>query len=303
MIVLQSERQRVERVVFAPDGRGIAVPYNGGVRLWKDLNSPKEFEDYEAREGGLYAQFSPDGTKFFCLSRPLIMWDLVKDEPEELVGWPKQAMLSLTPDGRHLLCSQFRGGTAPFRLSLHPFENPRRADAIWTLDSEDAPGSVLEYVAGERFVLTESLYNFHESRAAYRDTLRSMRTGEVLAERTSNDLAWQATATSPDGATYAGVRMASVFVYAVDAFDKPLTTFSNPNKKHFTDIAFHPGGQYLAATNNDTTVQFYDTKTWKLAKTFTWKIGKMRSIAFSPDGTLAAAGAEKGKVVVWDVDL
>jgi WD40 repeat protein len=71
----------------------------------------------------------------------------------------------------------------------------------------------------------------------------------------------------------------------------------------FTGLAFHPSGKYLGATNNDQTVKLYDTQTWELAKTFTWAIGKMRSIAFSPDGTLAAAGSDTGKVVVWDVDL
>jgi WD40 repeat protein len=40
-----------------------------------------------------------------------------------------------------------------------------------------------------------------------------------------------------------------------------------------------------------------------VARTFTWDIGRMRSIAFSPDGALAAAGGDTGKVVVWDVDL
>ncbi len=77
----------------------------------------------------------------------------------------------------------------------------------------------------------------------------------------------------------------------------------NDNKKHFTGIAFHPSGRYLAATSNDATVKLYDTTTWEVARTFTWEIGRMRSIAFSPDGTLAAAGSDTGKVVVWDVDL
>jgi WD40 repeat protein len=30
---------------------------------------------------------------------------------------------------------------------------------------------------------------------------------------------------------------------------------------------------------------------------------RLRSVAFSPDGVLAAAGSDTGKVVVWDVDL
>jgi WD40 repeat protein len=68
-------------------------------------------------------------------------------------------------------------------------------------------------------------------------------------------------------------------------------------------IAFHPSGQYLAATSNDTTVKLYDTATWQLARTFTWNVGRLRSVAFSPDGTRAAVGSDTGKVVVWDVDL
>jgi WD40 repeat protein len=77
----------------------------------------------------------------------------------------------------------------------------------------------------------------------------------------------------------------------------------NENSHQFTGIAFHPSGRYLAATSNDATVKLYDTTTWQVAKTYTWDIGRMRSIAFSPDGTLAAAGSDTGKVVVWDVDL
>jgi WD40 repeat protein len=81
-------------------------------------------------------------------------------------------------------------------------------------------------------------------------------------------------------------------------------TFVRPHgRHHFTGVAFHPSGRYLAATSNDATVKLYDTNTWEVARTFTWNIGRMRSIAFSPDGALAAAGSDTGKVVVWDVDL
>lgn len=80
-------------------------------------------------------------------------------------------------------------------------------------------------------------------------------------------------------------------------------TVINDNTHQYTGVAFHPSGQFLAATNNDSTVKLFDTTTWKLARTFEWDIGKMRSVCFSPDGTLAAAGSDKGKVVVWDVDL
>ena len=83
----------------------------------------------------------------------------------------------------------------------------------------------------------------------------------------------------------------------------PREIVTNNGKKHFTGIAFHPSGRFLAATSNDETVKFYDTLTWEVARTFTWDIGGIRSVAFSRDGTLAAAGSDKGKVVVWDVDL
>jgi len=77
---------------------------------------------------------------------------------------------------------------------------------------------------------------------------------------------------------------------------------SNDNRKHFTDTAFHPSGRLLAATSNDTTVKCYDTTTWPLVRTYSWNIGRLRSIAFSPDGLLAAAGSDTGQIVVWDLE-
>jgi WD40 repeat protein len=76
----------------------------------------------------------------------------------------------------------------------------------------------------------------------------------------------------------------------------------NDTRKHFTSLAYHPSGNFLFATSNDATVHVFDTTTWQRVRRFTWKLGRLRSVAVSPDGTLAAAGGDKGEVVVWDVD-
>ncbi len=73
-------------------------------------------------------------------------------------------------------------------------------------------------------------------------------------------------------------------------------------RRELTCIAFHPSGRFLAATSNDETVKLYDTDTWQIAKTYAWNIGRLRSVAFSPDGMLAAVGSDTGRIVVWDVD-
>ena len=86
-----------------------------------------------------------------------------------------------------------------------------------------------------------------------------------------------------------------------DPFHSP--TLSADRRQHFTGLAFHPSGRFLAATSNDNTVKLYDTTTWEMAHAFDWQIGRLRSVAISPDGTLAAAGGDKGKIVVWDFDL
>ena len=92
-------------------------------------------------------------------------------------------------------------------------------------------------------------------------------------------------------------------VYRSEDLGAPPRVIRNDKQRDFTGAAFHPSGRYLATTSTDETVKLYDTTTWDVARTFTWKVGKMRSIAFSPDGALAAAGSDRGKVVVWDVDL
>ncbi|MBY0457672.1 MAG: hypothetical protein K2V38_10065, partial [Gemmataceae bacterium] len=68
-------------------------------------------------------------------------------------------------------------------------------------------------------------------------------------------------------------------------------------------VAFNPAGTLLATAGDDKLVTFHDTTTWKPVRSFAWKIGKLRAVCFSADGTRAATWGEKGGMVVWDVDV
>ena len=106
---------------------------------------------------------------------------------------------------------------------------------------------------------------------------------------------------SPDGAQLVGSNDMTLLVWSVPALGE-AKLIRNDTRKHFTSMAYHPSGRYLYATSNDATVHVFDTATWDRVRRFTWKLGRLRSVAVSPDGTLAAAGGDKGEVVVWDVD-
>jgi WD40 repeat protein len=77
----------------------------------------------------------------------------------------------------------------------------------------------------------------------------------------------------------------------------------NDNRKHFTAMAYHTSGRHLYATSNDATVHIFDTATWERTERFRWQLGSLKAVAVSPDGTLAAAGGDRGDVVIWDVDV
>lgn len=73
-------------------------------------------------------------------------------------------------------------------------------------------------------------------------------------------------------------------------------------KKPPLEIALHPGGRTLLVADGSKKVTAYDTDNGRPATQYDWGIGKVGCVTYSPDGTLAAAGGEKGQVVVWDAE-
>jgi len=106
---------------------------------------------------------------------------------------------------------------------------------------------------------------------------------------------------SPDGGQLVGINDMTLLAWPVPQLGPPQLV-RNDSRKDFTAIAFHPAGSRLYATSNDAMVHIFDTTTWEQLRRFTWQVGKLKSVAVSPDGTLAAAGSENGEIVIWDVD-
>lgn len=73
-----------------------------------------------------------------------------------------------------------------------------------------------------------------------------------------------------------------------------------PHRGQVTALAADPFSRFLLSASG-TKVTAWDPVTWKPLHRFDWKIGKVTCLAVSPDGTIAAAGGDKGKVAVWDV--
>jgi WD40 repeat protein len=113
----------------------------------------------------------------------------------------------------------------------------------------------------------------------------------------------RSTVLSTDGRLVAAWYARHLTVWRTDDPKQLPVRIKNDGTKHLTGGAFHPSGRFLAATSNDTTVKLYDTTTWRVSTTLAWQIGRLRCVAFSPDGCRAAVGSDQGRILIWDVDL
>ena len=233
--------------------------------------------------------------------RCVVVWDTVKrDEPKWLLAHPNGdhiADVAFTPDGTGLLtaCIERRGGVRRWRVG-----NWHRKPAFATRANCD--GALAVSPDGKTVATADSggkqatikLWHYPggkhrktaETRAESLDYMRYSPDGAFLVARDDyrRVLVWDARA------------LAEIAVY-----EPPKKRRKKPGE--VTQLAFHPSGRILAVAGTAGPVEFLDTATWRPARSFDWKHGPTYGVAFSREGTLAAAGNDKGKVVVWDVDL
>lgn len=68
-------------------------------------------------------------------------------------------------------------------------------------------------------------------------------------------------------------------------------------------VGFLRDGQTVQTASSDGTVRLWDRATGTERSCYDFGIGKVYCAAFAPDGLTCAAGGEKGRVVIWDVEV
>jgi WD40 repeat protein len=106
---------------------------------------------------------------------------------------------------------------------------------------------------------------------------------------------------SPDGSLLAAGDHSRLRLLRVESLEIEATL--KLVRKHFQAAAFTPDGRHLITVSNEATARVWDTDTWSERAAYAWKAGPLKCVAVTADGTRAACGGSRGKVVVWDLDL
>lgn len=321
MRILKSPFKRTERIRFSLDGEtligsGIGVtvltPPNTtrGMSRW-DVRSDDEPTCFLREESINHFSLLPDGNRIVVDTRTRGIYTYCLSS---------QAKVQLTREGivsQRRVCSPDLSQIVELNYAnqkardyrLHLIARPiiperKRIQKLWDHEIETGWGILdLRYLPdGESLLLLEAQL-IPPRTTVTRLARRSAQTGEVLGISPINVPGARRLVISPDQTRIAVLIGHDIVCGNLDHLDGGTTTLTNDTASFFSDIAFHPSSRILAAASNDQSIKFFETDSWTLLGTFTWNSGKMRSVAFSPDGTVAAAGGSAGQVVLWDVDF
>lgn len=299
MLTFEREGGSIGAAAISPDNRHLAV----GRWLWS-LTAPTA---PAVELTGDAIGFLPDGRlvvngTMLTLAHP--------DAPHKgAVRFPvAEPVTEVLPDGR-LLCASAAGLTITRAAPAAPIEVQVLAPAPYRptpVPKDPPPLPVAVAPDGRRAVIGMQLPPVHDKgRFALRlyDLPAGLEVSELdvvvghLAPRGS-PLAW-----SPCGRYIAAVLGARLVVWSAED-GRVRGELEAGGTRLFCWPRFHPGGRFLAAggANVDGGVYGWNVGTWEELLAFRWPVGPVASVNFSPDGTLAVAVGQQGRILVWDVD-
>jgi WD40 repeat protein len=297
VLTFKPHKLAVTGIAFSPDGRFLATASrDASVRRW-NLDGPTEVEVYPGNSVEATVAFSPDG-RFLACHDDLIVWEI--ETRECALELDDGLSVAFAPDGKEVatifLDDTVRRWVLPSRQALPAISMPSAKSR-----RDRSPTGALAYSPDGKNIAI--VYEIFHGPVRSHILLLGRNTGKPRLEIVT-DFGFghpSAIAFSPDGIVIAGNY--GPILGVVNAKTGEKVAALRPGRKHFTGFCFTPDGKRLIGVNNDAAVHVYDTATWTELTGYEWQIGKLTAVAVAPDGLRAACGSDRGRVVVWDLDV
>lgn len=251
-------------------------------------------------------------------------------------------MATFSPTGRYIMCAAGHGGlfvydlqppepTIIFQDATYGLSCASRQDGlvigvvsdntgsrlrIWNWSNFEEPIVDLEHDVGRWyanpiFLEDDEHYCCVERRDVDNETsstrdwlaMRRVDTNELITdERIGNyvtgPLVWSEPSKCLYTAQQSNLRRWKPFEPTVPSRNRRLQN----SKSQINWLAVHPTRPRLLLTSGSPNIKVIDTETNMTVARLSWKIGKVKAVAFHPDGLTAAAISRTGKFILWDFD-
>ena len=308
--------KRVYATTFSPSGRLLAAVGVNRVHVWDTLTGDVRKGPAVAETSSGYSLEFIDESRLLLAGTDFRVWDLAADTWQVLMtGMRYFRQIARSPDGRCLAEVDYTSSTewgGAAGLALYDVETGQLLPA-----PPEAPNTTggLAFSPDGRFLATGHIVRVGEkirhigllnmdypvNDYDYVVRVREMPGGRVIATIPGWGQGVRYLSFSPDGKQLVGTAGPRLRVWDLAADREVAVQKRGP--KHFQGLVFTADGRHLATVSNDTTVRIWDAETWAERTTYTWAVGALLNIALAPDGLRAAAGSDRGKVVVWDMDV
>jgi WD40 repeat protein len=289
MFAFQPHKRAVQQLAFSPDGASLATcGSTPGACVSDAVTGTARWHTGRTRYSISGLAYSPDGTRLAVVEwNKLSVFDAHSGATvHECVG--RGPAVAFTPDGQSVVAGNVYPTTGASRIHLPT----GRAEPIGGLAAVHFFHR-LRYSPDGRFLAAHA-----DSSVRLVDEAGALIASQPLSHPTGGVGALAFHPTAPVLVYTAGPKL---IVYDLEA--RVPVAERKRSKKYPQDAALTPDGRHLFTVSNDKTAVLWETSGWTEVREFAWDIGQLKAVAVAPDGTRAACASDRGRVVVWDLDL
>jgi WD40 repeat protein len=306
MRVIESKYQRpLNLLALGPKGLVAAASRTfgaaGDIEVWDATTGARRSVHREPNSHLASLVFHPNGhTLVFSRQEGAYVLEAGTGEsPHRLFHCAFFAQVAISPGGARVLIAEDREPRD--RISCYTLDARLTPSQLWSFEAGPNYSAPIFAPDGERVAVT--VHDQSGTHPRQNVQVRDARSGAVsLATPIDPASPVQQLAFTADGSRLL-VRTDGNKVQLLDSVTGTAAgELAHRGRPFVTGLAVHPDGP-VACARTDSTVTLWELIKREATRTLDWSIGRLVSVAFSPDGALAAAGTEDGKIIVWDVDL